>query len=81
MTDSKKIDNYIERHSKWSNELTTLRRIFNKTELQEEVKWSVPAYTINGSLVAGLGAFKNHYAIWFHQGFFLKDKHKNNGST
>jgi len=40
------------------------------------VKWGVPAYTLDGSLVAGIGAFKNHYAIWFHQGVFLKDHNK-----
>lgn len=76
MTSSEKIDNFIDKNSHWKEKLTLLRSIFNKTELLEEVKWSVPAYTINGNLVAGLGAFKNHYAIWFHQGVFLKDKHK-----
>jgi len=76
MDDSKTIDSYIEKHSKWTKELTVLRKLFNKTELKEEVKWGAPAYTLNGSLVAGLGAFKNHYAIWFHQGVFLKDKNK-----
>ena len=23
--------------------------------------------------MAGIAAFKNHYALWFHQGVFLKD--------
>jgi uncharacterized protein YdeI (YjbR/CyaY-like superfamily) len=22
----------------------------------------------------GIGAFKNHFCLWFHQGVFLKDK-------
>ena len=76
MTDSEKINNYIQKNSHWKKELTSLRSIFQKTELKEEVKWGIPAYTINGNLVAGLGAFKNHYAIWFHQGVFLKDIQK-----
>ena len=76
MTDSEKINNYIQKNSHWKKELTSLRSIFQKTELIEEVKWGIPAYTINGNLVAGLGAFKNHYAIWFYQGVFLKDNQK-----
>ena len=76
MSDSKKIFDYIKKNSHWKKELTQLRSIFQKTELKEEVKWGIPAYTLNGSLVAGLGAFKNHYAIWFHQGVFLKDTQK-----
>ena len=76
MTDSEKIDLYIEKHSYWKKQLSQLRSVFQKTELKEEVKWGAPAYTLNGSIVSGLGAFKNHYAIWFHQGVFLKDKEK-----
>ncbi len=75
MTDSQKVDDYIERHLKWSAELEQLRRVFQQTELTEEVKWGAPTYTLNGKLVAGMAAFKNHYAIWFHQGVFLKDTH------
>ncbi len=74
MSDSQKIDAYIEKHAQWSDKLTTLRGIFNQTELKEEVKWGAPAFTLNGKIVAGLGAFKNHMGIWFHQGVFLKDR-------
>lgn len=76
MTNSKKVDTYIERHANWSNELETLRNVFHKTKLKEEIKWGSPTYTLNGKLVAGMAAFKKHYALWFHQGVFLKDKQK-----
>jgi uncharacterized protein YdeI (YjbR/CyaY-like superfamily) len=76
MTDSQKVDNYINKHTKWSEELNTIRKIFIETELKEEIKWGSPTYTLKGKLVAGMAAFKNHYAIWFHQGVFLKDKNK-----
>lgn len=75
MTDSQKVDAYIAKHSQWSDALTTLRTIFHKTELQEAIKWGSPTYTLNGKIVAGIAGFKNHYAIWFHQGVFLKDTH------
>jgi uncharacterized protein YdeI (YjbR/CyaY-like superfamily) len=74
MTDSQKVTTYIEKHSKWTVELSQLRSIFKNTELKEEIKWGTPTYTLNKKLVAGIAAFKNHYALWFHQGVFLKDK-------
>ena len=73
MDASEKVTAYIQKHEKWSDELAKLRSIFQKTELTEEVKWGAPTYTLNGKLVAGLAGFKNHYAIWFHQGVFLKN--------
>ena len=46
------------------------------TELVETLKWSAPVYTINGKNVIGLGAFKNHFGVWFFNGVFLKDEKK-----
>ena len=76
MTDSEKVTAYIAKHSKWSDQLVELREAFLSTKLKEEVKWGSPTYTLNGKLIAGIAAFKNHYALWFHQGVFLKDTHK-----
>lgn len=73
MSASEKVTAYIKKHSKWRKELQNLRKLFQQTELTEEIKWGSPTYTLNGKLVAGMAAFKNHYAIWFHQGVFLKD--------
>jgi uncharacterized protein YdeI (YjbR/CyaY-like superfamily) len=76
MSDSDKVSAYIRKHEKWSSQLNELRNVFHQTELIEEVKWGSPTYTLNGKLVAGMAAFKNHYALWFHQGVFLKDSDK-----
>jgi len=73
MTTSEKVTNYIKKHPQWEAELTLLRGLLNKSELSEEVKWGAPAYTLDGKIVIGLAGFKNHAAIWFHQGVFLKD--------
>lgn len=72
----KTVDAFMAKQEQWKDELTTLRSIFQKTELKEEIKWGAPGYTLNGKLVAGLAGFKNHFAIWFHQGVFLKDPKK-----
>lgn len=46
----------------------------NSTDLAETVKWGMPHYTYDKKILVGLAGFKNHCAIWFHQGVFLKDK-------
>ena len=76
MASTKTVDAFIAKQAQWKTELETLRSIFQKTELLEEIKWGSPTYTLNGKLVAGFVGFKNHYAIWFHQGVFLKDLQK-----
>lgn len=43
--------------------------------MKETLKWSAPVYTLNGKNVVGLGAFKQHFGIWFFNGVFLKDEH------
>jgi uncharacterized protein YdeI (YjbR/CyaY-like superfamily) len=69
------VEEYIENHEHFSEALTLLRQIINKTELNESLKWNAPVYDLNGKNVVGLGAFKNHFGIWFFNGLFLKDEH------
>lgn len=53
-----------------------LRQLLLETELKEELKWAAPCYTYKGKHVVGIGCFKEHCALWFHQGVFLADKEK-----
>ena len=73
MSDAKKVDSYIEKHEKWSDQLAAIRGILNSLELVEAVKWGGPTYSLDNSILISLVGFKNHCAIWFHQGVFLKD--------
>lgn len=68
------VEEYIEVNSQWSEGLLFLREIILSTEAIETIKWSAPVYTINGKNVIGLGAFKNHFGVWFFNGVFLKDE-------
>jgi uncharacterized protein YdeI (YjbR/CyaY-like superfamily) len=68
------VEEYIEVNSHFGEALMLLRQIINSTELEETLKWSTPVYTLNGKNVLGLGAFKNHFGIWFFNGVFLKDE-------
>lgn len=76
MNASEKVTAYIQKHKKWSTHLSQLRKLLLDTELTEEVKWGAPSYSLDGKLVIGMAAFKNHMGIWFHQGVFLKDPYQ-----
>jgi len=60
----------------WEKEIETIRAIIAKTELEETVKWGAPVFTINGKNVMAYAGFKNHFALWFYNGVFLKDEAK-----
>ncbi|ARV10610.1 hypothetical protein BTO05_13560 [Winogradskyella sp. PC-19] len=68
------VEEYIKTNNHWQKELEFLRSLVLKTELNEAIKWSAPVYELHGKNVLGLGAFKNHFCIWFFNGVFLKDK-------
>ena len=68
-----RVSTYLSRHKKWATPLGQIRTLLLATDLQETIKWSGPAYSLDGRVVIGLAGFKNHCAIWFHQGVFLSD--------
>jgi len=70
------VQEYIENNEHFGEALTMLRNIINSTELNESIKWSAPVYDLNGKNIIGLGAFKNHFVVWFFNGVFLKDENK-----
>lgn len=70
----KKISPYLKKHEQWRDFLEPAREVLPGTEMDETVKWGMPTYTLNGKNIIGLTGFKNHCAIWFHNGLFLKDK-------
>ena len=74
MSDAAKIEAYIKKHERWQDGLRQLREVIVKTEAVETVKWGIPTYTVGGKNVLGIGAFKNHFGVWFFNGSFLKDE-------
>ncbi len=76
MKRAKSVDDYIEMHPEWEDAIAKLRKVLQASELEETVKWGAPCYTLGGKNVVGIGAFKEHLALWFHQGVFLKDPDK-----
>ena len=76
MKSYKSVDGYIEGNERWTSELEQLRKILNATPLDETVKWGAPCYTYGGKNLVGIGAFKAHFGLWFHQGALLSDEAK-----
>ncbi len=68
------VDEFIQKHADWQPVLLILRRILQKTELQETIKWGAPVYTLSGKNVVGIGAFKSYAGLWFFNGALLEDK-------
>lgn len=69
----KSIEEYINCHEYWQEELRQLHEMILTTELEPSIKWGAPVYTLDNKNVIGLGAFKNHYGIWFFNGALLKE--------
>ncbi len=61
--------------NQWRAELKLLRKLVLACGLTEEVKWSVPCYTIDSKNVLIISAFKENCAINFFKGALLSDKH------
>jgi len=68
-----RVDTYLARHPDWDTQLTALRALLLKVGMEESIKWGGPAYSHAGRLVASLAGFKQHCALWLHQGVFLAD--------
>ena len=68
------VEDYLDLHPKWKNELIVLRNLINTYPFNEGLKWSRPVYDIDGKNILGIGAFKDHYGIWFFNGG-LHEKH------
>jgi uncharacterized protein YdeI (YjbR/CyaY-like superfamily) len=71
-----KADFFFKKNTRWQKELDKLRVIILDCGLTEEVKWGVPCYTLEGSNVVLIHAFKEYCAMLFHKGVLLKDTKK-----
>jgi len=76
MKKNKTVSAYIVKNERYFKLLNRLRNILLNSPMQETVKWGMPTYTYENKNLIGFGAFKNHIALWFFQGVFLKDKFK-----
>ena len=57
----------------WTPILEKLRQFLLETELEEERKWGVPTYTLNGKNVLMLGVFNESCVLSFLKGILIDD--------
>jgi uncharacterized protein YdeI (YjbR/CyaY-like superfamily) len=57
----------------WKDILVALRQLVLSCGLEEEIKWSMPCYTLKGKNVLILSAFKHYAAINFFKGALIQD--------
>lgn len=69
----KTVDEYVQQSGSFEAVVVKLRDVLRATPLEEGIKWGAPAYGYGGKNVVGIAAFKEHCALWFHQGALLED--------
>jgi uncharacterized protein YdeI (YjbR/CyaY-like superfamily) len=67
------VDRFLEKETKWKEELNALREIALHSGLTEELKWKQPCYTYLDNNILILGSFKASCVISFFKGGLLKD--------
>ncbi|THF53418.1 hypothetical protein E6C50_04230 [Flavobacterium supellecticarium] len=69
-----KVDQFLDKATKWKEEMTLLREIvLTSNRLVEDYKWMHPCYTLSGKNVVLIHEFKDYCALLFHKGVLLKD--------
>ena len=70
---NRKVDQFLEKSTKWKEEMNLLREIIlDMKELHEDYKWMHPCYTLGGKNVVLIHGFKEYCALLFHKGALLK---------
>lgn len=64
---------FIDRASRWPEEMEELREILLDLDLTEEIKWGKPCYAAHGGNVVIMQPFKAHLALMFFKGALLDD--------
>lgn len=76
MEKTKKLDSYYNTEHLFKDGIVQLRELALQSGAQEDFKWSIPVYTLNGKNVFGICKFKSYFGVWFFNGVFLKDPKK-----
>ena len=73
---NQKVENFMAKTKKWSDEMKLLRSLCNDCGLTEDFKWMHPCYTYNGNNVVIIHGFKEYCALLFHKGVLMADEDK-----
>lgn len=68
-----KVDTFIRKAAQWQAEFEKLRALVLDCELNEELKWGKPCYTLDQDNIVLIHGFKEYCALLFFKGALLKD--------
>src|SRR5258705_9762882 len=78
-TTDKRIDTYIEKKAEFAKPiLTHIRELVHKAcpGVQETIKWGMPYFDYEGSILCAMAAFKEHCTFLFWKASLMKDPEK-----
>ncbi len=68
-----KVDRYLQKATKWRDEMAKLRTVLLDCQLTEDLKWGKPCYAFRGSNIVIIIALKESCALMFCKGALLRD--------
>ncbi len=68
-----KVDEMLEKSSRWRYEMQILRKIILSCGLEETLKWGKPCYAYKHINILIIQPFKDYCALLFFKGVLLKD--------
>lgn len=82
MSRDPRIDAYIEKQAEFARPILTYIRdtVHSAGDIEESVKWGMPAFLYKGRPLANMAAFKAHAVMGFWQGQQLRDGDARNGA-
>ncbi len=82
MTRDSRIDAYIDKQADFARPILVHIRdtLHAAGEIEESIKWSMPAFLYNGRPLANMAAFKAHAVMGFWQGQQLREGEAKNGA-
>jgi uncharacterized protein YdeI (YjbR/CyaY-like superfamily) len=68
-----RVDRYIERSTKWPDEMTLVRSVLLGCGLDEDIKWGKPCFSHESANIAVLQEMNDFLSLMYFKGFLLKD--------
>jgi uncharacterized protein YdeI (YjbR/CyaY-like superfamily) len=69
-----KVAAFLDRATRWQDEMRALRELLLDCGLTEELKWGKPCYTAQGGNIVIMQPFKAHLSLMFFKGALLSDE-------
>lgn len=71
------VDAFLDDADEWKVEISKLREILLTCDVDEEIKWGKPCYTVEEGNIAIIQPFKKYLALMFFKGALLEDTENN----